>query len=1461
MASSKNGGTESRIPVAARHQQRPSLLPKLRSSQGGVGPAANNRPRSQLIVPTSHDRQHLHLKLNSSESKSSKPPSRLITPESDKEHHLLGNHTDYSLIWHVSDNRDAENILRMNDDNHAGLLCSQEDLSSSSGGYAGKKSREDIIDDLVVGSGTGDATANLASPTSQPQQTPACFMLTKQNSFEHDESSLGILTPDQMTDFTVALDSSRTPSCENLNAQSKFHQSHKSSAIVAAAARHLDIALRSSTSETAQQRLRTSDRSPSVEDLPLDPKPVLVIEEDVQLLESTLRSAEALAAASQHLRALDLLSDLSSKTLTTCTLTDSAETSEHTTSGACGEETTTRCSAASSATGASNNSSSGSAGVGGCIIPVGQTLPTSFVTSVTSITSLEAGYQGDGENSRPASRGPEVVACCVAPVASLAVAASLPPAVNRQDPMTDSDFFTESDADAHDGDIVRGDRRAQVIDGRLFCAPNATSSIMATSNEHVRCLEPAEEMESSGVYSDLEKRDVRDVEQEAEHTTTDTGDTEVSVKSQPSPMDCNPAPALVTNIFLSPSGIPLNKNINESNSTASSAEVTVIKCQKNEQNTAMKSKSTSSSNKENSAPVMKKFKMPKRNVNSKVKTMIESNQNNVSETSAPALARRVARKNGRWDAVMDKIDASKQRGRSLKKEVKSRVLQGLGTSAGSSSTASTSSSVRRTVVDLNYTGSNNKDKRRVRNRPETNLPNQNTGRSGSVQSSASDLSSVNSKEALIERPRKNYSELHQKQTNNKLIKNNSSTNCTTNSIKTQNGSATIELPRETATVQSQQQQPLPKTTATTTSSKNELPNFATEYERHTRVRDAFLSRLQNNNNNNTSSSNNNNNNNNKISSQLHQRFGNNNKNNQHHNHQQQLRNQINGNALARSHQRAVAAVAVAKAETKNQEIQTDEPSNEAIAAARSKDEQQSKENSVAAQALAVTVQYLAHQFDKAKIDECISTERLVELRTLYFSERRKLEEALTQNEESLRHEREQFRCALALLREELEREQNKRSFLENSVCEERQRAEDLQNSLQKNEQQQREALERIEHEYKKELEKALEAQQVASVPRSRNQLVAEVESLQTVVDIRSQENAQLRLEVDRLRRELDEREKLQMRYEQMEARCEDLKAQLQSKETNERQLMHENEVLQASSYELKKQARRLTQKNEELLYKLRTRNDNGTAGSANPVSPSSQAQSKSLNADRTCEKQSDLPDQNCTSKSDLQSSSVKYFIEKSDSVSWTYDISEESFYMTCNKSTSSLPSRQINGTLVSRKNPPNLSSQKRRKNNNATEPAQTDNVSNTESSTAPKNKLAKVPDVEFDWNPACNSTPLRGNRPPLSSDEQAWSLPSNIIAESSKVTTKSNNRNAAVTATCAPVIPRNKKMSVSKIDRKCVDISTTDEDEDENDYVEEEEESGQRPQEAGGEAMISEDASAPSSSSEDESSASSSDIP
>lgn len=89
---------------------------------------------------------------------------------------------------------------------------------------------------------------------------------------------------------------------------------------------------------------------------------------------------------------------------------------------------------------------------------------SSFVTSVTSITSLDNGYQGDGEWSRPASRGADH-----SPTNYRVVKLK----TTTADPMTDSDFFTESDADAHDelaAGSSRGDRRAQVIDGTLYGA-------------------------------------------------------------------------------------------------------------------------------------------------------------------------------------------------------------------------------------------------------------------------------------------------------------------------------------------------------------------------------------------------------------------------------------------------------------------------------------------------------------------------------------------------------------------------------------------------------------------------------------------------------------------------------------------------------------------------------------------------------------------------------------------------------------------------------------------------------------------------------------------------------------------------------------------------------------------------------------------------------------------------------
>lgn len=141
----------------------------------------------------------------------------------------------------------------------------------------------------------------------------------------------------------------------------------------------------------------------------------------------------------------------------------------------------------------------------------------SFITSITSITSLDTGYIGDGEMSRPASRG----AADQSPSKEPKVQNQnpvLPPNVNwnaqpvprRQDPMTDSDFFTESDAD----DVLhRADqRRAQVIDGQLY------GPMLQGANVFINQQPQMEDscMESSGIFTDVENRGDDDLIQRLE---------------------------------------------------------------------------------------------------------------------------------------------------------------------------------------------------------------------------------------------------------------------------------------------------------------------------------------------------------------------------------------------------------------------------------------------------------------------------------------------------------------------------------------------------------------------------------------------------------------------------------------------------------------------------------------------------------------------------------------------------------------------------------------------------------------------------------------------------------------------------------------------------------------------------------------------------------------------------------
>ncbi|XP_017854400.1 microtubule-associated tumor suppressor candidate 2 homolog [Drosophila busckii] len=179
---------------------------------------------------------------------------------------------------------------------------------------------------------------------------------------------------------------------------------------------------------------------------------------------------------------------------------------------------------------------------------VATTAGNSFITSVTSVTSLDTGYQGDGEMSRPASRG----ACDHSPsngpqLGRVSRQPSFPPLpaaapMRRQDPMTDSDFFTESDAD----DVLqRGDRRAQVIDGQLYGpAMQASASVPQLEDS---C------MESSGIFTDVENRcdeemrlpeldiDMEDMSPDDATTTMRKAQQQTQQQQQPRPLSSSSA--------------------------------------------------------------------------------------------------------------------------------------------------------------------------------------------------------------------------------------------------------------------------------------------------------------------------------------------------------------------------------------------------------------------------------------------------------------------------------------------------------------------------------------------------------------------------------------------------------------------------------------------------------------------------------------------------------------------------------------------------------------------------------------------------------------------------------------------------------------------------------------------------------------------------------------------------------
>lgn len=300
-------------------------------------------------------------------------------------------------------------------------------------------------------------------------------LLTKGNSFETEES-FGILTPDQMKDFlgSSALSNNKMFNSRINLASPQSNTSHNQNKLIS----------------LHQLRL---EQTPSPEELPLDT--ISTEESPIKLKvneEETIMTALSLENATQKLPSL--ISSSSDKFSS-----DSHES------------------------GSQTYNDSGKITIESIAKSSGSKISTSFitsVTSVTSVTSLDNGYQGDGEMSRPASRGAYDISPSNGP-GRRGVSrqpsfhqhsfSHTPTAIrSRPDPMTDSDFFTESDAD----DVLRGDRRVQVIDGQLY-GPMRESSTSVYIAEDPQVQDSC--MDSSGIFTDIENRE--NVEEEKLRTS------------------------------------------------------------------------------------------------------------------------------------------------------------------------------------------------------------------------------------------------------------------------------------------------------------------------------------------------------------------------------------------------------------------------------------------------------------------------------------------------------------------------------------------------------------------------------------------------------------------------------------------------------------------------------------------------------------------------------------------------------------------------------------------------------------------------------------------------------------------------------------------------------------------------------------------------------------------------------
>lgn len=258
----------------------------------------------------------------------------------------------------------------------------------------------------------------------------------------------------------------------------------------------------------------------------------------------------------------------------------------------------------------------------------------SFITSITSITSLD-GYQGDGEMSRPVSRGADHS------IENREDAIEMDwqnvPVARRADPMTDSDFFTESDADGLDDHMQRGDRRAQVIDGALYGGKkvNGNPPLIVNRNED-SC------MESSGVYTDFENHRTSPVFLNVIDDMSPDGSTP-STRSE-----CSQKNASTGNLnaYFSPLQDTLEEDKSDTPHIIDDDETPKNTSKRNSLNSLKDIKCTEKNKDEKRSFTLKKYKMPKRDVPSKLKSMLANRKTDADNSvqSSPKIVKKTERR-------------------------------------------------------------------------------------------------------------------------------------------------------------------------------------------------------------------------------------------------------------------------------------------------------------------------------------------------------------------------------------------------------------------------------------------------------------------------------------------------------------------------------------------------------------------------------------------------------------------------------------------------------------------------------------------------------------------------------------------------------------------------------------------------------------------------------------------------